>query len=170
LLIARRHFLEIVTIIRKERDMFKKVLLYTAAFSFILVSSTAIADTGEIDKGPETILLETVKDKANKPKPSLFPHFKHQETFACGECHHSGTAGKQTPYVEGMKIEKCESCHYKGSGMPSKKDKAKNIAKLDTYKDAAHQNCKTCHKKIKAEKPELKKKWKKCLPCHVKKN
>ena len=140
-----------------------------ACFCFGLVSLTTATDQ---KNGPEEIILKTTKDKAKKPKTVKFPHRKHQEQLKndCGVCHHGKDKdNKQTPYVKGMKIEKCETCHFKGSGMPSKKDKAKKIAKLDTFKDAAHVNCKSCHKKMKKEKPELKKKWKKCLPCHVKK-
>lgn len=150
--------------------MLKKVLFCGLVCSLSICFSAVLLCAAEVDKGPADLVLETVKDKAKKPKPALFPHAKHQETITCGECHHGGKPGAKTDYVEGMKIEKCESCHFKGSGMPSKKDKAKNIVKLNSFKDAAHQNCKTCHKKVKAEKPEFKKKWKKCLPCHVKKN
>ncbi len=149
--------------------MFKKALICGVAVLFFLGGFVFNSSATEVDKGPADMILEAVKDKGKKPKPSVFPHAKHQENISCGDCHHSGEPGKQGPYVEGMKIDKCETCHYKGSGMPSKKDKKKKIAKLDTFKDAAHQNCKGCHKKVKKEKPELKKKWKKCLPCHVKK-
>ncbi len=149
--------------------MFKKSLVCALAVSFFLCGAAFYSFATEADKGAADILLQATKDKAKKPKPAVFPHAKHQETITCGECHHGGEPGKQTAYAEGMKILKCEECHYKGSGMPNKKDKAKGIAKLATFKDAAHQNCKTCHKKLKSEKPELKAKWKKCLPCHVKK-
>ncbi len=149
--------------------MFKKAFTCGIAIAFFLGGFVCNSSATEVDKGPADMVLETVKDKDKKKKVSPFPHFKHQETISCGDCHHGGEPGNQTPYVEGMKIEKCEACHYKGSGMPSKKDKAKKIAKLHTYKDAAHANCKGCHKKMKKEKPELKTKWKKCLPCHVKK-
>jgi hypothetical protein len=65
-----------------------------------------------------------------------------------------------------MAIKKCEECHFTGSMMPSEEDEGKGIVKLDTFKDAAHARCRTCHNKEKSQKPELKEKWKGCLPCH----
>lgn len=111
------------------------------------------------DKGPADMVLQAEKDKAKKPKPAVFPHAKHQETIACAECHHSADNNKQVPYSEGMEIQKCESCHFKGSGMPKK---------LDSFKGAAHENCKNCHKEVVAQRPDLKDKFKGCLPCHPK--
>ena len=153
--------------------MLKKVLVGIAVISCVSLGFVAMTTAKDQGDGPEKMTLKTTKDKAKKAKiVKDFPHKKHQEALKndCGVCHHSKDKdNKQTPYVKGMKIEKCETCHFKGSGMPSKKDKAKKIKKLDTFKDAAHVNCKSCHKKMKKEKPELKKKWKKCLPCHIKK-
>ena len=144
-------------------------LLACLCFGFVSLT-TAAKDQGN---GPEKMTLKTTKDKAKKTKiVKDFPHRAHQEFVKqdCGKCHHGKDKdNKQTPYVKGMKIEKCDSCHFKGSGMRAKKDKAKKLPKLDTYKDAAHANCKTCHKAEKKKNPELKKKWKKCLPCHIKK-
>lgn len=146
----------------------KKCVLFIGGAALLLCSLVIGAATAaDVDKGPADMVLQAVKDKAKKAKPSAFPHAKHQEFLSCAECHHGGTPGNKTPYTEGMKIQKCEDCHYKGSDMPSKSDKEKGIVKLHTYKFAAHANCKTCHKKAAAEKPELKEKWsKKCSPCH----
>jgi len=146
-----------------------------ACLCFGFVSLTTAAKDQQ--KVPEKMTLKTTKDKAKKPKiVKDFPHKEHQKLVEndCGVCHHGKDKdNKQTPYVKDMKIEKCETCHFKGSGMPSKKDKAKKIKKLDTFKAAAHVTCKGCHKKMKKEKPELKTKWKKidkkCGPCHIKK-
>ena len=127
----------------------------------------------EDENGPEEMVLKTTKDKAKKSKTVKFPHRQHQKRIKCEVCHHSkGDDGKQKKFVEGQKIQKCEECHYKGSDMPSKKpskaEKAKGLRKLDTFKDAAHVNCRECHKAAKKKDPKLKKKWKKCLPCHIK--
>ncbi len=127
-----------------------------ACFCLGLVS-LSIADKHE---GPETIVLKTTKDVAKKPRTVNFTHRAHQERLKndCSVCHHTkGDDGKQGPYVEGQE-KKCETCHYKGSGMAN--------AKVETFKKAAHARCKACHKKAKKENPELKTKWKKCLPCH----
>lgn len=133
----------------------KKFTLYTVATAMVLglcFTGAAIAQ----DKGPAEMTLESTIDGAKKAKPALFPHAKHQETLACAECHHSkGDDGKQVAYTEGMKIEKCESCHNKAAGMPEE-------LKISTFKDAAHANCKECHK---AKDKELAK----CDVCHPKK-
>ncbi|MEN8200729.1 MAG: cytochrome c3 family protein [Thermodesulfobacteriota bacterium] len=134
----------------------KKVTLYAAAAALVLglcFTGTAFA---EADKGPAEMTLESTIDPAKKPKPAVFPHAKHQETLTCADCHHSKDAdGKQVAYVDGQKIEKCESCHNKAAGI----DKAK---KLSTFKEAAHANCKACHK-------EKDKALAKCTVCHPKK-
>jgi hypothetical protein len=125
------------------------------------------AGNAEETKGPKEMTLQTEKDKASTPKPATFSHAQHQQAFQCATCHHSGKDGKQTPYVAGMPIQKCETCHYVGSaGMPTEDNSDQGIVKLDTFKDAAHARCRTCHNATKAKNPELKDKWKGCLPCH----
>jgi hypothetical protein len=98
------------------------------------------------DKGPPELVLKSTVDPAKRAKFAFFPHAIHQGNFDCGTCHHGKSDdGKQVPYSEGMKIEKCESCHNKAavaSGMPKE---------LETFKKAAHARCKTCHKTRKAE-------------------
>lgn len=135
--------------------MSRKVLVLLFVATCFCIAGISIA----ADKGPADMVLQAEKDKAKKPKPAVFPHAKHQEIAECGECHHSAKDGKQVPYEEGQEIGKCEDCHYKGSDMPEK---------LDSYKMAAHKNCRDCHKKVIEEKPELAEKWKKCMPCHPK--
>ncbi len=128
-------------------------------FSFLIVSMAVSAD----DNGPETMVLKTTKDQAKKPKTVNFNHRDHQGRMKCGECHHTkGDDGKQKEYFDGMKIQKCDVCHFKGSGMPEKNPK------LATFKDAAHENCKSCHKEAKKQNPQLKAKWKNCIPSHMK--
>ncbi len=144
--------------------MFKKVKLTCVTLAILCGFLVVGVATATAENGPESMVLKTTKDQAKKPRTVNFPHRNHQERMECGECHHTkGDDGKQKAYSEGMKIQKCEECHFKGSGMPEKKPK------LATFKDAAHINCKSCHKEAKKKDPELKKKWKKCLPCHEKK-
>ena len=118
-----------------------------------------LGETLEQMKMAEEGQEQAEKDKAKKPKPAVFPHAKHQEVAKCADCHHSAKDGKQIPYEEGQEVGKCEDCHYKGSEMPKK---------LDSFKGAAHVNCKDCHKKVVEEKPELAEKFAKCMPCHPK--
>ena len=100
-----------------------------------------------VDKGPATIVL-----KGGKKGAVTFNHHKHQEMLKCADCHHGKTAdGKQAPYTEGMKIEKCEVCHNKT--MANKK--------LAKPMKAFHVNCKGCHK-AKKKGPT------KCNQCHKK--
>lgn len=134
--------------------MAKKMIISIVAALFLVAAGISLADNG-----PADMTLQAEKDKAKKPKPAVFPHKAHQDAYSCAECHHSAKDGKQVAYVEGQEIQKCESCHYKGSGMPEK---------LETFKDAAHENCKSCHKQVVADNPDLKDKFKGCLPCHPK--
>ena len=134
--------------------MTRKLLICTCAAIFLCLAGFSVADNG-----PADMILQATKDKAKKPKPAVFPHKAHQDKLSCAECHHSAKDGAQVAYVEGQEIQKCETCHYKGSGMPEK---------LETFKDAAHQNCRECHKQVVKDNPDLKEKFKGCLPCHPK--
>ena len=136
--------------------MIKNALICACAVAFLCFAGMSIAS----DPGPADMVLQAEKDKAKKPKPAVFPHKMHQEVAKCADCHHSAKDGKQVAYEDGQKIEKCESCHFKGSGLSKK---------VETFKGAAHENCKGCHKTVVEAKPELKDAFKGCLPCHPKK-
>ncbi|MDJ0622028.1 MAG: cytochrome c3 family protein [Desulfocapsaceae bacterium] len=107
--------------------------------------------------------MELTSSQSSKKPPAVFPHKFHAEAYECGECHHGMADGKATPYVEGMEIKSCESCH----NPDVLGGKTKGKYKLDTYKGAAHANCIECHKEIAKEDPS-KKKLKSCKICHVK--
>ncbi|OQX09220.1 MAG: hypothetical protein BWK76_22575 [Desulfobulbaceae bacterium A2] len=135
-----------------------------------LALGLGLASVGQTaaDKGPEAITINPAIADPKQP-PVVFPHRAHQDTLklACGECHHGADAGKQVPYKEGMKIEKCASCHN-ADKMPAQKDGKENV--LATLKGAGHVNCQDCHKKKVGEDPALKEKGiEKCKTCHVKK-
>ena len=140
--------------------MIKKTIACAAAFAFI--AGFTVAGPAMADNGPADMTLQATVDAAKKAKPAIFPHKKHQDAGqACGVCHHSKDAdGNKVAYVDGQKIEKCETCHSKAAGMPAKAKDGKT--KIGTYKDAAHSSCKGCHK---AEK----KGPTKCAGCHPKK-
>ena len=134
----------------------KKVLFCGVALAFLCslgLAGMSIAG----DKGPAEITVNP-----NGKKPAAFPHAKHQEKFKCGECHHAkGADGKQAPYTEGMKIEKCETCHT--GDMLKGQVKGKSAMQR-----AGHGNCLACHK-AKAKKDSSLKKITKCSTCHPKK-
>ena len=119
----------------------KKVctLFIAGTLGFFIATGFAMA----IEKGPEEIILRSTVDPAKKAKLAFFPHSLHQDNFECGKCHHTkGDDGKQVAYSEEMQIQKCETCHNKASAM---------VAKLSTFKNAAHQLCKGCHTERKKE-------------------
>lgn len=143
---------------KRERKM-KKTLICALALTFLACVAFTGSAFATTDKGPAEITLESTIDKSKKPKPAVFPHAEHQKTLKCADCHHGGKVGAQEAYKDGMKIEKCESCHNKAAGMPKK---------LETFKAAAHKNCKGCHSDI-AKKDPAKAALKKCATCHPKK-
>jgi hypothetical protein len=105
------------------------------------------------DKGPETITF-----KCEKKGDVVFGHAKHQESVTCGDCHHfKGPDGKQVPYAEGQKIEKCSTCHTAEM----------TASALNSSKKALHKNCKGCHKAAKKEGKTAAPT--KCAGCHPKK-
>jgi hypothetical protein len=125
-------------------------LALTGAFALLLSAGGALA---EVEKGAPDMILQTTQAK----KPAVFPHAKHQAVLACTDCHHGKNEdGTQKAYVDGDQIRECVSCHNK-EDMPNKA--------LDSFKNAAHINCKDCHKEMaKAGKitgPT------KCSGCHV---
>lgn len=132
--------------------MMKNALLCMLVAVCLCFAGVVIADNG-----PADMVLQAEKDKAKKPKPATFPHAKHQEIATCGDCHHGAENGKQVAYTEGMTIQKCEECHNSGAGLPKG---------LETFKDAAHKNCKDCHKAAAEKNPALAEVFKGCKPCH----
>lgn len=146
--------------------MRKQILLGTA-FVFCLGLALAGLSQADTDKGPETITINPTAKEPKKP-PVTFPHRAHQDKLklTCGECHHGADGGKQVPYKEGMKNEKCATCHN-ADKMPAEKDGKENA--LATLKGAGHGNCQACHKKKAKEDAALKEKGiDKCKTCHGK--
>ena len=136
--------------------MQKITLTFIAVLFFVFASAVTsgkgiASDTEpEIDPGPAEMVLKTAAAK----KPARFPHKNHQESFECGECHHYKTIdGERFPYVEGMEIKKCITCHNP--------DDMSN-PQLNSGKLAGHGLCKECHKKNKDSAPT------KCSGCHIK--
>lgn len=133
-----------------EKIMSNKSLILKTAMVLICVLLAAGGLGIASDAGPENMEL---KSSAGK-KTARFPHRKHQENFACKECHHAKTeASDKSPYAEGMEIKKCIVCHNK--------DDMSN-PQLNSFKLAAHGLCKECHKQNKDSAPT------KCSGCHIK--
>ena len=138
----------------------KKVIILAVTVAFLctagLISNTMAS---EEDKGPADITM----GEGGK-KPAIFPHAAHQEKLKCADCHHSKDAdGKQVAYVDGQKVEKCATCH----NAEANADK-KHV--MHSEKNAAHGNCRVCHKaKDKELANEKDKALAKCTVCHPKK-
>jgi len=147
--------IRLITIILFEgRKSMKKALICGLALAF-LCSTGLVSLVMASDHGPEVITLLSTTDHARKPKPVIFPHAEHQGRLDCKICHHTkGPDGKQVAYTDGMKIEKCETCHNPTSSMPKS---------LNSLKKVGHKRCKGCHKK------SGNKKLTKCKTCHSKK-
>ncbi len=100
-------------------------------------------------KAPEkAIEIDSTSVFGKKKKSNvMFPHDKHG-AFKCTDCHHT--------YKEGDKLKKCGDCHKK-----EKQDKTIDL------KDAFHDQCIKCHKKLKKEKKDTGPTG--CSKCHPKK-
>ena len=139
------------------------VLTTTLVFIFILAFKIEISNA-ETNKGPEEIILNSEQVKM----PSIkFNHAQHQKTFACGECHHGLTGKTRTAYEDGMKIQKCVTCHNSTVLGPILQDQVaqgiKPVGSAST-KNSFHNNCKGCHKKHKETAAPNK-----CYECHLRK-
>ncbi len=148
--------------------MKSKLIVLGIVLSFLTVTGLAGMGMAETDKGPAEIMIKPTAKKPKKP-PVVFPHAKHQEKLECKTCHHGmDKEGKQVPYKEGMKSEKCASCHNADKLAGKTVDVGwKKPLKLDTLKGAGHGRCLKCHKEA-AKKDKKMKKLKKCSNCHKK--
>ena len=137
-----------------------KKLLVSVAVAALLTAGAAVGAIAA-DKGPAEVTLG-----ASGKKPAVFPHKAHQDKgIACATCHHGMSAdGKQTPYTDGMAIQKCDACHN-AEKLAGKK---KGNFELDTLKGAGHGRCQECHK-AEIAKDASKDKLMKCGTCHAKK-
>ena len=127
-----------------------QLLAFVTILTFTYGMSIASDKETATDTGPAEIILKTHE----AIRTARFPHSKHQKNFECGKCHHSRSEdGLKYPYVEGMEIKKCVTCHNK--------DDMSN-PKLNNFKLIAHALCKECHKKNKDSAPT------KCSGCHIK--
>lgn len=128
-----------------DKFLILKTLLVLIAF-LLVAGSPGIAS----DSGPESMELTSPAGK----KAARFPHKKHQDSFACKECHHTRAEDSvQAPYVEGMQIKKCIDCHN---------PEDMSNPQLNSFKLAAHGLCKECHKLNRDSAPT------KCSGCHIK--
>ncbi len=107
------------------------------------------------DPGPADIIIQTILAR----KPARFPHRHHQQFLDCADCHHGrDTDGKRTPYVQGMSIARCVSCH--NTEMENKE--------LNSIKLAGHALCKSCHRKAAQEGHAGP--ISRCIGCHPRSN
>ena len=124
-------------------------LLITLLCLLTIFSASAFTSNAEdTGSGPKEIILQSTIDPFDpaNPRKAFFPHALHQEKYYCSTCHDTTDKdGKQIPYEDGMKIQKCESCHNKSAiykGMPET---------LVPLKEVAHLRCKGCHRQMKKE-------------------
>ncbi len=127
-----------------------KGLLYAAlAALFVCVGAMAVVAAD----APDTITIKPGIWKEPTKTPVKFEHKKHAEDYkvACTECHHVFQDGKNV-WKQGDPVKKCEECHTEATIQGEKKlppDQKKLNLKL-----AFHDNCISCHKKLKKDKPD----------------
>jgi hypothetical protein len=143
----------------------KSLMVLTVSLSalfFFTVGSLTATDA------PETITMDSKIFKKHTKGLVEFSHKKHTEHkgVSCTECHHIYKDGKNI-WKEGDPVQKCDECH-KGTGKIPKEIKKADIIK-NFYKEALHENCKGCHKKMVDKKGDIGKKLNKCDGCHPKK-
>ncbi len=129
-----------VKFVFKGRDLSEKLSLQTDEIAVLTADFTQGKIVKEIvrthkGRGPAVIKMKTSRAK----KPAMFPHRRHQGMYDCDVCHHGMDAeGNKTPYVKGMEIQHCVTCHN-----PKMANK-----KLNNLMQASHVKCKGCHKKV----------------------
>ena len=98
--------------------------------------------------------------------PVLFTHDKHHKEYkiACNECHHIYENGKNI-WTEEKKTETCDVCHNEPT-VKKEKSLSPDLQKKN-LKLAFHNNCRLCHRKLKAEDASIKAPTT-CSGCHEK--
>ncbi len=126
---------------------------------FLTVGSVTAADVAD------TITMDSKVYPKHTKKVFPFTHKKHADhkDIGCADCHHVYKDGKNT-WKEGDEVQKCEACHKEVGKPPKGMDKAEKVKKY--HKNAIHENCKACHKKMIDKNSDMGKKLKKCSGCH----
>lgn len=98
--------------------------------------------------------------------PVEFTHDNHAKNYStgCNECHHVYENGKNI-WKEGMEVKKCEVCHNEPT-VKKEKSLPPDLQKKN-LKLAFHNNCRACHRKIRADDLETKAPTT-CRGCHKK--
>jgi len=146
--------------------MMKKFLIVlTVGFSALLFLTVGSLTATDI---PDKITMDSKIFKKHTKGLVVFPHKEHaeHEGITCTDCHHVYKDGKNI-WKEGDPVQKCDECHKKTGKPPKDMKKAEKIKEY--YKDAVHENCKGCHKKMVDKNSEMGMKLKKCDGCHPKK-
>lgn len=130
------------------------------------------ATSGDISKtaddtsdGVMTIYADLFKEHTKGPVK--LNHDKHAKSYStgCNECHHIYENGKNV-WKEGMEVKKCQVCHNEPT---VKKEKSLPLdLQKKNLKLAFHNNCRTCHRKVRADDPDTTAPTT-CSGCHQKK-
>ncbi len=136
--------------------------LFFTVLGFATVGSLIASDV------PDVITMDSKVYKKHTKGLVELHHKKHaeHEGISCADCHHVYKDGKNT-WKEGDPVQKCAECHNKTGKAPKDMKKAEKIKSY--HKDAIHENCKSCHKKMIDKGSELGKSINKCTGCHPKK-
>ncbi|GBC62326.1 hypothetical protein DENIS_3295 [Desulfonema ishimotonii] len=114
----------------EEKDIPEKVVI------------SAMRDTYEAVELPHRKIVRKLQDNIRDNKMATF--FHREKGTLCQGCHHNSPASAKPP--------KCASCH----GRPFDEKQPNRPGLMGAY----HQQCMTCHKEMKLEKPAG------CLGCH----
>ncbi len=130
----------------------------------VLFGASLVAVAGDI---PDQITMNSSLWPEHTKGLVEFTHKKHAEDYgiACTECHHKYENGKNV-WKEGDPVQKCEECHNEPT-IKGEKKLPKDQQKLN-LKLAFHNNCISCHKKLKKENKQTKAPTT-CSKCHPKK-
>ncbi|SPD74255.1 Cytochrome c, class III [uncultured Desulfobacterium sp.] len=139
-----------------------------SALLFLAMGPLTAADAPAVVTAPDTIKMESKIYKKHTKGVVTFSHKKHAEHkgVSCTDCHHVYKDGKNT-WKQGDPVQKCDACHTETGKPPKEMAKKDVIAKY--HKEAVHENCKSCHKKMVDKNSDMGKALKACTGCHPKK-
>jgi len=122
-------------------------VLVTMVLGLVFLFALAYA----AQQAPETITMNSKVYPKHKKSLVTFTHKKHNVDYkiGCTECHHNYVGGKNV-WKKGDEVKKCDACHSE-----AKKPKGVKLSKKEKIKkyhySAIHENCKSCHRKLKKQ-------------------
>ncbi len=145
-----------IYVVKKEEPVKEEIVFHDTEEAEKIHADAADEEKSEpealaVEEG--VIRMENAAYPEHKKPIVLFTHLGHIEKYklACGECHHDSKAAPLNNLTLNDKVSGCIECHAKPGQKPRGKDtpELSRSEELAFHAEALHDNCVSCHKKLK---------------------